>query len=61
MEELATLVPDVEKSMKASFLQWLEVLSLHGMMESVAVSEKQIEVSIHLLYKIWLLKLLGQE
>ena len=64
--ERATLVSDVEKFMKTSFLQWLEVLSLHGMMESVAVStleilEKQIEVSIHLLHKLWLLRLLGQE
>ena len=54
--ERATLVPDVEIFMKACFLQWLEVLSLHGMMQSVAVStleilEKQIEVSIRLFTK----------
>ena len=51
--ERATLVPDVEKFMKTYFLQWLEILSLHGMIESVAVStleilENQIEVSMHL-------------
>jgi hypothetical protein len=53
---LATLVPDVEKFMKTHFLQWLEVLSLQGLLDSVAVStlkilEKQIKVSIHLITK----------
>ena len=50
--ERATLVPDIEKVMKTRFLQWLEVLSLQGLVESVAVStlrilENQIKVSIH--------------
>jgi nucleoside-triphosphatase THEP1 len=64
--ERATLVPDVEKFMKTHFLQWLEVLSLQKLVDSIAVStlkilEKQIKVSIHLLIKIWLLRFLGQE
>ena len=51
--ERATLVPDVEKFMKTQFLQWLEVLSLQKLVDSVAVStleilEKHIKVSIHL-------------
>ena len=50
----ATLVSDVEKFMKNRFLQWLEVLSLQKLVDSVAVSMlkilvKQIEVSILLL------------
>jgi nucleoside-triphosphatase THEP1 len=54
--ERATLVPDVEKFMKTHFLQWLEVLSLQKLVDSVAVStlkflEKQIKVSVHLLIK----------
>ena len=54
--ERTTLVPDVEKFMKTQFLQWLEVLSLQGLVESVAVStlrilENQIKVSVHLLTK----------
>ena len=54
--ERATLVPDVEKFMKTHFLQWLEVLSLQKLVDSVAVStlkilEKQVKVSIHLLTK----------
>jgi NACHT domain len=54
--ERATLVPDVENFMKAHFLQWLEVLSLEELVDSVAVStlkilEKQIKVSIHLFTK----------
>ena len=52
----ATLVPDVEKFMKTDFLRWLEVLSLWGLVDSVAVStlkylEEQVKVSIHLLTK----------
>ena len=52
----ATLVSDVEIFMKNHFLQWLEVLSLQKLVDSVAVStlkilEKQIKVSIHLLTK----------
>ena len=52
--ERATLVADVEIFMKTYFLQWLEVLSLQGLVESIAVStlkilEKHIKVSIHLL------------
>jgi nucleoside-triphosphatase THEP1 len=54
--ERASLVPDVESFMKTHFLQWLEVLSLQNLVESVAVSmlktlEKQIKVSIPLLTK----------
>jgi NACHT domain len=54
--ERATLVPDVEKFMKTHFLQWLEVLSLQKLVDSVAVSTlkilgKQIKVSMHLLAK----------
>ena len=54
--ERATLVPDVENFMKNYFLQWLEVLSLQGMVDSVSVSmleilEKQIKVSTHLFTK----------
>ena len=54
--ERCTLVPDVEKFMKIHFLQWLEVLSLRGLVYSFAVStleilEKQIKVSIHFLSK----------
>jgi NACHT domain len=54
--ERATLVPDVEKFMKTSFLQWLEVMSLQNLVDSVAVStleilEKQVKVSVHLLTK----------
>ena len=54
--ERITLVPDVERFIKTRFLQWLEVLSLQGLVESVAVStlrvlENQIKVSIHLLTK----------
>ena len=54
--ERTTLVPDVERFIKTRFLQWLEVLSLQGLVESVAVStlrvlENQIKVSIHLLTK----------
>ena len=50
----ATLVSDLEKFMKNRFLQWLEVLSLQKLVDSVAVSMlkilvKQIEVSILLL------------
>ena len=50
--ERATLVPDVERFMKYHFLQWLEVLSLHGLVDSVTVSlleilEKQIKVSLY--------------
>jgi hypothetical protein len=60
--ERATLVPDVDKFMKTHFLQWLEVLSLQKLVDSVAVStlkilEKQIKVSIHSLYKLWLLRI----
>ena len=52
----ASLESDVEKFMKIYFLQWLEVLSLQKLVESVAVStlkifERQINVSIHLLIK----------
>ena len=44
---------DVEKFIKIRFLQWLEVLSLQNLVDSVAVStlkilKKQIKVSIHL-------------
>ena len=51
-----TLESDVENFMKTDFLLWLEVLSLQGLVESVAVStleilEKWIEVSIHLFKK----------
>jgi NACHT domain len=54
--ERATLVPDVEKFMESRFLQWLEVMSLKRLLNSVAVStlkilETQIKVSIHLLTK----------
>ena len=54
--ERATLVRDVDNFMKTCFLQWLEVLSLQGLAESVAIStlkifEEQIEVSIHLFTK----------
>ena len=50
------LVSDVDKFMKTRFLQWLEVLSLQGLVDSVAVStlkilEKQVKVSIHLFTK----------
>ena len=50
----ATLVSDIDKFMKNRFLQWLEVLSLQKLVDSVAVSmlkflEEQIKVSIHLL------------
>ena len=50
--ERDTLVPDVDKFMMTHFLQWLEVLSLQELVDSVAVStlqilEKQTEVSIH--------------
>ena len=50
----ATLVSDVENFMKNHFLQWLEVLSLQKLVNSVAVStltvlEEQIKVSIRLL------------
>ena len=49
-------MPDVENFMKNYFLQWLEVLSLQGMVDSVSVSmleilEKQIKVSTHLFTK----------
>jgi NACHT domain len=52
--ERATLVPDVEKFMKTHFLQWLEVMSLQKLVDSVAFStlkilEEQIKVSVHLL------------
>ena len=54
--ERATLVPDVENFMITHFLQWLRVLSLQKLVDSIAVStlktlEKQIKVSIHLLMK----------
>ena len=54
--ELATLVPDVENFMMTQFLQWLEVLSLRGLVWLIAVSTlkilvKQIKVSIHHLTK----------
>ena len=54
--EQPTPVPDVEKFMKTDFLHWLEVLSLQGLVDSVAVStleilEKMIEVSKHLFTK----------
>jgi hypothetical protein len=54
--ERATLVPDVKEFMETHFLQWLEVLSLQKLVDSVAVStleilEKQIKVSVHLLMK----------
>ena len=50
----AALVSDVENFMKNRFLQWLEVLSLQELVDSVAVSmlklfEEQIKVSIRLL------------
>ena len=38
----ATLVPDVEKFMKIHFLQWLEVLALKGLVDSVAISTLKI-------------------
>ena len=52
----ATLVSDIENFMKNYFFQWLEVLSLQKLVDSVAIStmkifEKQIKVSIHLLTK----------
>ena len=52
----ATPVSDIEKFMKNRFLQWLEVLRLQKLVDSVAVStleilEKLIKVSIHLLTK----------
>ena len=45
---------DIDKFMKTDFLRWLEVLSLQGVVNEVAIStlkvlEKQIKVSIHLL------------
>ena len=51
--ERATLVPDVEKFMKAHFLQWLEVLSVKNLVDSVAVFtlkifEKLVKVTIPL-------------
>ena len=57
--ERSTLVRDVDKFMKNKFLQWLEVLSLQKLVDSVAIStmkilEKQIKfirVSTHLLAK----------
>ena len=54
--ERSTLVRDVDKFMKNDFLQWLEVLSLQKLVDSVAIStlkilEKQIKVSIYLLTK----------
>ena len=54
----ANLVSDVEIFMKNHFLQWLEVLSLQKLVDSVAVStltvlEEQIKVSIHLLTKYY--------
>ena len=54
--ERSTLVRDVDKFMKNKFLQWLEVLSLQKLVDSVAIStmkilEKQIKVSIYLLTK----------
>ena len=54
--ERATLVQDIDKFMKTDFLRWLEVLSLQGVVNEVAIStlkvlEKQIKVSIHLLTK----------
>ena len=50
----ANLVSDVEIFLKNYFLQWLEVLSLQKLVDSVAVStlmvlEEQIKVSIHIL------------
>ena len=50
----AHLVSDVGIFMKNNFLQWLEVLSLQKLLDSVAVStlkmlEEQINVSLHLL------------
>ena len=50
----ANLVSDIEIFMKNYFLQWLEVLSVQKLVDSVAVStlmvlEEQIKVSIHLL------------
>ena len=64
--ERATLEPEVEKFMKVHFLQWLEVMGLQNLANSVAVStlkilEKQMKVSMHRLCNIWLLNLLGQE
>ena len=65
--ERATLVSDIEKFLKNGFLQWLEVLSLQKLVDSVAVStlkilKEQIKVGIHLFfYPIWRLRLLGQE
>ena len=52
----ATLVSDAENFMKNVFLQWLEVLSLQKLVDSVAVStlkilEKLIKVSVHLVIK----------
>ena len=52
--ERDTLVRDVEEFMMTHFLQWLEVLSLQRLVDSVAVStlkifENRVKVSIHLL------------
>jgi hypothetical protein len=49
-------VPDVKEFMETHFLQWLEVMSLQKLVDSVAVStlkilEKQVKVGIHLLTK----------
>ena len=54
--ERATLVPCVETFMKTHFLQWLEVLSLQKLVDSVAVRtlkilKNQMKVSIQLLTK----------
>ena len=54
--ERATLVPYIKTFMETHLLQWLEVLSLQGAVDSAAVRtlrilENQMKVSIHLLTK----------
>ena len=53
--ERATLVQDLNTFMKTHFLQWLEVMSLLGLVSDAVpmlrILENQIKVSIHLLTK----------
>jgi hypothetical protein len=51
--ERATLVPDVKVFMETRFLQWLEVMSLQRLLDSVAVStlkilQEQIKVRVYI-------------
>ena len=53
--EQATLVQDLNTFMKTHFLQWLEVMSLLGLVSDAVpmlrIIENQIKVSIHFLTK----------